>query len=62
MVPMEPGSLIMERKMLQGIKGRAENLARSSTRRPNSQRALRAAVPWEPRRLLPRTGSSDRPR
>jgi len=27
MIPMEPGSLIMERKMLQGIKQRAERLA-----------------------------------
>jgi hypothetical protein len=28
MVPMEPGSLVMERKMLLGIKQRAEALAR----------------------------------
>ena len=27
MIPMEPGSLVMERKMLQGIKQRAERLA-----------------------------------
>jgi hypothetical protein len=27
MLPMEPGSLIMERKMLQGIKERAERLS-----------------------------------
>jgi hypothetical protein len=27
MIPMEPGSLVMERKMLHGIKQRAENLA-----------------------------------
>jgi hypothetical protein len=27
MLPMEPGSLIMERKMLREIKGRAERLA-----------------------------------
>jgi hypothetical protein len=27
MVPMEPGSLVMERKMLHGIKQRAERLA-----------------------------------
>ncbi len=27
MVPMEPGSLVMERKMLLGIKKRAERLA-----------------------------------
>ena len=27
MIPMEPGSLVMERKMLRGIKGRAERLA-----------------------------------
>ena len=27
MLPMEPGSLVMERKMLRGIKQRAESLA-----------------------------------
>jgi hypothetical protein len=27
MLPMEPGSLVMERKMLRGIKERAERLA-----------------------------------
>ena len=27
MLPMEPGSLVMERKMLRGIKQRAERLA-----------------------------------
>ena len=27
MIPMEPGSLVMERKMLRGIKQRAEQLA-----------------------------------
>jgi hypothetical protein len=27
MLPMEPGSLVMERKMLRGIKRRAERLA-----------------------------------
>jgi hypothetical protein len=27
MLPMEPGSLVMERKMLRGIKQRAEHLA-----------------------------------
>jgi hypothetical protein len=27
MLPMEPGSLVMERKMLRGIKERAEKLA-----------------------------------
>ncbi len=31
MVPMEPGSLVMERKMLRGIKQRAERLASTST-------------------------------
>jgi hypothetical protein len=30
MVPMEPGSLVMERKMLRGIKERAERLAAAS--------------------------------
>jgi hypothetical protein len=29
MLPMEPASLVMERKMLHGIKERAERLARS---------------------------------
>jgi hypothetical protein len=29
MIPMEPASLVMERKMLQGIKQRAERLAAS---------------------------------
>jgi len=29
MLPMEPGSLVMERKMLQGIRRRAERLARA---------------------------------
>jgi hypothetical protein len=28
---MEPGSLVMERKMLKGIKQRAENLAHQTT-------------------------------
>jgi hypothetical protein len=32
MIPMEPGSLIMERKMLRGIKQRAERLARQRRR------------------------------
>ena len=27
MIPMEPGSLVMERKMLRGIKQRAERLS-----------------------------------
>jgi hypothetical protein len=31
MLPMEPGSLVMERKMLNGIKQRAEQLASTST-------------------------------
>jgi hypothetical protein len=30
MLPMEPGSLVMERKMLRGIKRRAEGLARTA--------------------------------
>jgi hypothetical protein len=30
MLPMEPGSLLMERKMLRGIKQRAERLAETS--------------------------------
>jgi hypothetical protein len=32
MIPMEPGSLVMERKMLRGIKERAERLAASQLR------------------------------
>jgi hypothetical protein len=31
MLPMEPGSLVMERRMLRGIKDRAERLASAST-------------------------------
>jgi hypothetical protein len=31
MLPMEPGSLVMERKMLRGIKQRAERLASEPT-------------------------------
>lgn len=34
MVPMEPGSLLMERKMLLGIKERAERLASTSLEQP----------------------------
>ena len=30
MIPMEPGSLLMERKMLRGIRERAETLARAA--------------------------------
>ena len=37
MIPMEPASLVMERRMLHGIKKRAENLGRSSHEGPNSQ-------------------------
>ena len=36
MVPMEPGSLVMERRMLQGIRDRAENLARGHTSGPTA--------------------------
>jgi hypothetical protein len=32
MIPMEPGSLVMERKMLRGIKERAERLAAATPR------------------------------
>jgi hypothetical protein len=35
MLPMEPGSLVMERKMLRGIKQRAERLASSPAERPD---------------------------
>ena len=31
MIPMEPGSLVMEHKMLRGIKQRAERLAANGT-------------------------------
>jgi hypothetical protein len=34
MLPMEPGSLVMEKKMLRGIKQRAEHLSAETLRRP----------------------------
>jgi hypothetical protein len=34
MLPMEPGSLVMERKMLRGIKQRAEHLSSETLARP----------------------------
>jgi hypothetical protein len=37
MIPMEPSSLIMERKMLRGIKQRAEQLALSRRNQPMSE-------------------------
>ncbi len=37
MLPMEPGSLVMERRMLRGIKQRAERLAASSVARAGGQ-------------------------
>jgi len=40
---MEPGSLIMERKMLLGIKQRAENLARGGEQQPAPGAAVAAA-------------------
>jgi hypothetical protein len=43
MLPMEPGSLVMEQKMLRGIKRRAENLA-SSALDPSSPKSAGAAV------------------
>ena len=36
MVPMEPGSLVMERRMLQGIRDRAEKLARGHASGPTA--------------------------
>ena len=36
MIPMEPASLVMERKMLRGIKRRAEHLASHGIRRRSS--------------------------
>lgn len=44
MLPMEPGSLVMERKMLHGIRERAERLAAeaaSSRRRVSGRAACR---------------------
>jgi hypothetical protein len=41
MIPMEPASLIMERKMLSGIKQRAERLARTTETRPLAERRPR---------------------
>jgi hypothetical protein len=38
MLPMEPGSLVMERKMLLGIKQRAEHLASARTTQPGRER------------------------
>jgi len=35
-LPMEPGSLVMERKMLLGIKSRAERLASGAGHRPRA--------------------------
>jgi hypothetical protein len=35
MLPMEPGSLLMERRMLRGIKARAERLSRDGVQSPN---------------------------
>ncbi|HYH61934.1 MAG TPA: hypothetical protein VD766_08715, partial [Solirubrobacterales bacterium] len=35
MLPMEPGSLVMERKMLRGIKQRAERLSSEEVDPPN---------------------------
>jgi len=48
---MEPGSLVMERKMLLGIKQRAESLARD----PDLARVAHSAFNFEPssRRLAP---------
>src|SRR5204863_5360877 len=37
MLPMEPGSLLMERKMLHGIKSRAERLASATPRALSAQ-------------------------
>jgi hypothetical protein len=37
MLFMEPGSLVMERKMLAGIKRRAEGLARDREEAPSAQ-------------------------
>jgi hypothetical protein len=39
MLPMEPGSLVMERKMLRGIKGRAERLASATPDGPSRHTA-----------------------
>src|SRR3954463_3564985 len=48
MLPMEPGSLIMERKMLRGIKQRAEQLARKrSTRQPERPLCFRRSPGYE---------------
>ena len=41
---MEPGSLVMERKMLRGIRDRAEKLAREGTRPPSPGMGVSAAV------------------
>lgn len=43
MLPMEPGSLVMEQKMLRGIRSRAERLASDSQRVPRHRAGLTAA-------------------
>jgi hypothetical protein len=63
MLVMEPGSLIMERKMLLGIKQRAQGLARDARLEPDARRptdgsgAARRRTTWLAAcswRLLPR--------
>jgi len=41
MLPMEPGSLLMEQKMLRGIKQRAERLAAQGTEEARPRLAIR---------------------
>ena len=48
MLPMEPGSLVMERKMLRGIKERAERLT-SGTSDPAENRLTHTPVATAPR-------------
>ena len=53
MLPMEPGSLVMERKMLRGIKERSERLSSGRVRRSRGMRPSLSAVDDELRSTLP---------
>src|SRR5690349_13809746 len=62
MLPMEPASLVMERKMLRGIKQRAEGTARPRSPRDDVSRDLRRRILLaRPVRLPARAGRQQRP-
>ena len=64
MLPLEPASLVMERKMLRGIRARAERLAAADQARPRATQARTRTTPsagnrWRRRsRRRSRRGSS----